>query len=100
MLTACDEISRIALAAPDMARHLLALLPPDTTAGLDTRRLRRQPAEQAGDRPWRLLGLWQLTAPAPAGLRRWQPDLEMGCATFGGEGARPAPSLLRRRLAC
>ena len=61
-----DEISRIALAALDMVRHLLALLPPDTTAGLDTRRLRRQPA------------------PALAGLRRWQPDLEMGCATFGG----------------
>ena len=66
MLTACDEISRIALAAPDMTRHLLALLPPDTTAGLDTRRLRRLPAEQAG-------------------LRRWQPDLEMGCATLAGE---------------
>ena len=66
MLTACDEISRIALAAPDMARHLLALLPPDTAAGLDTRHLR------------------QLTAPAPAGLRHWQPDLEMGRATFGG----------------
>ena len=58
-----DEISRIALAALDMVRHLLALLPPDTTAGLDTRRLRRLPAEQAGDRPWRPLGLRRLTAP-------------------------------------
>ena len=30
-----------------------------------------------GDRPWRPPSLRRLTAPAPAGLRRWQPQLEM-----------------------
>ena len=161
-----DEISRIVLADPDMVRHLLALLPADATAGLDTRRLRRLPAEQVGrgarrriadmawavgaptrerpdaeallvvefqatphtrmalrmdayvallrqemakkmpasaglppvlpvlvytgDRPWQPSGLRQLTAPAPAGLRRWQPDLEMlplDAATLTAEDA-------------
>ena len=148
-----DEISRVAFADPDMVRHLLALLPADVVAGLDTGRLRRLPTEQigrgarrrvadmawavgaptperpeaevllvvefqaaphvrmalrmdayvallrqemaadlpaaaglppvlpvlvyTGDRPWRPASVRQLTAPVPAGLRRWQPDLEM-----------------------
>ena len=165
-----DEIGRIALADPDMVRHLLALLPADATAGLDTRRLRRLPAEQigrgarrrvadmawavgaptperpdaeallvvefqtaphprmalrmdayvallrqemaadlpaaaglppvlpvlvyTGDRPWQPAGLRQLTAPAPAGLQRWQPDLEMlplDAATLTAEDAETNP---------
>ena len=171
-----DEISRIVLADPHMVRHLLALLPADATAGLDTRRLRRLPAEQVGrgarrriadmawavgaptperpdaeallvvefqatphvrmalrmdayvallrqemakkmpasaglppvlpvlvytgDRPWRPPGLRQLTAPAPAGLRRWQPDLEMlplDAATLTAQDAEinPMAALLR-----
>ncbi len=171
-----DEIGRTAFADLAMVRHLLALLPDDATAGLDTRRLRRLPAEQigrgarrriadmawavgtptperpdaeallaiefqatphahmalrmdayvallrqemakklpaaaglppvlpvlvyTGDRPWRPAGLRQLTAPAPAGLRRWQPDLEMlllDAATLTAEDAEinPAAALLR-----
>ena len=136
-----------------MVRHLLALLPPDVVAGLDTSRLRQLPTKQVGrgarkrvadmawavgaptpedpdaevllviefqaaphprmalrmdayvallrlemadalpdavklppvlpllvytgDRPWLMHTLRQLTARAPAGLQRWQPDLEM-----------------------
>ena len=172
-----DEISRIALADPDMVRHLLALLPADATAGLDTRRLRRLPAEQVGrgarrrvadmawaigaptperpdaeallvvefqtaphprmalrmdayvallrqemaadlpaaaglppvlpvlvytgDRPWQPAGLRQLTAPAPAGLRRWQPDLEMlpvDAATLTAEDVETNPMAALLRL--
>ena len=172
-----DEISRIALADPDMVRHLLALLPADATAGLDTRRLRRLPAEQVGrgarrrvadmawavgaptperpdaeallvvefqtaphprmalrmdayvallrqemaadlpaaaglppvlpvlvytgDRQWQPAGLRQLTAPAPAGLRRWQPDLEMlplDAATLTAEDAETNPMAALLRL--
>ena len=53
----------------------------------------------AGDRPWRPAGLRQLTAPVPAGLRRWQPDLEMlllDAATLTAEDAEinPAAALL------
>ena len=148
-----DEIGAIALADPDMVRYLLALLPTDDVAWLDTSRLRRLPTKQVGrgarqrladmawavgaptperpdaeallvvefqsaphahmalrmeayvallrqemaadmpaaaglppvlpvlvytgDRPWRPAGLRQLTAPAPARARRWQPELEM-----------------------
>ena len=171
-----DEISRIAFADPDMVRYLLALLPADATAGLDTRRLRRLPAEQigrgarrrvadmawavgaptperpdaeallvvefqatphprmalrmdayvallrqemaeklptaaglppvlpvlvyTGDRPWRPPALRQLAMPVPAGLRRWQPDLEMlplDAATLTAEDAEinPMAALLR-----
>ena len=43
-----DEINNVALADPDMVRHLLALLPPEAVAGLDTSRLRRLPAKQIG----------------------------------------------------
>ena len=172
-----DEINRIALADPDMVRHLLALLPADATAGLDTRRLRRLPAEQVGrgarrrvadmawavgaptlerpdaeallvvefqtaphprmalrmdayvallrqemaaelpaaaglppvlpvlvytgDRPWQPAGLRQLTAPAPAGLRRWQPDLEMlpvDAATLTAEDVETNPMAALLRL--
>jgi len=172
-----DEISRIALADPAMVRHLLALLPADATAGLDTRRLRRLPAEQVGrgarrriadmawavgaptperpdaeallvvefqtaphprmalrmdayvallrqemaadlpaaaglppvlpvlvytgDRPWQPAGLRELTAPAPAGLRRWQPDLEMlplDAATLTAEDAETNPMAALLRL--
>ena len=171
-----DEISRIAFADPEMVRYLLALLPADATAGLDTRRLRRLPAEQigrgarrriadmawavgaptperpdaealvvvefqatphprmalrmdayvallrqemadklptaaglppvlpvlvyTGDRPWRPPGLRQLAMSVPAGLRRWQPDLEMlplDAATLTAEDAEinPMAALLR-----
>ena len=171
-----DEISRVAFADPDMARHLLALLPEDAVAGLDPRRLRRLPAEHVGrgarrrvadmawavgaptperpdaeallvvefqsaphprmalrmeayaallrlemaadlpagaglpptlpvlvytgDRPWRPPGVRALTAPAPAGLMRWQPDLEMltldaGTLTAEDGDANPAAALLR-----
>ena len=172
-----DEINRIALADPDMVHHLLALLPADATAGLDTRRLRRLPAEQVGrgarrriadmawavgaptperpdaeallvvefqtaphprmalrmdayvallrqemaadlpaaaglppvlpvlvytgDRPWQPAGLRQLTAPVPAGLRRWQPDLEMlpvDAATLTAEDVETNPMVALLRL--
>ena len=43
-----DEITRIAFADGSMARHLLALLPADVVAGLDTQRLRQLPVEQIG----------------------------------------------------
>ena len=172
-----DQINGIAFADPDMVRHLLALLPEDATAGLDTRRLRRLPAEQVGrgarrriadmawavgaptperldaeallvvefqatphprmalrmdayvallrqemakklpaaaglppvlpvlvytgDRPWRPAGLRRLTAPAPAGLQRWQPDLEMlplDAATLTAEDAETNPMAALLRL--
>ena len=171
-----DEIDAIAFADPDMVRHLLALLPADAVAGLDTSRLRRLPTKQVGrgarqrvadmawavgaptperpdaeallviefqsapharmalrmeayvvllrqemaaklpaaaglppvlpvlvytgDRPWRPPSLRQLTAPTPAGLRRWQPELEMltldatKLSAEDGE-VNPAAALLR-----
>ena len=53
-----------------------------------------------GDRPWRPPSLRQLTAAAPAGLRRWQPELEMltlDAATPSAEDGEvnPAAALLR-----
>ena len=53
-----------------------------------------------GDRPWRPPGVRALTAPAPAGLMRWQPDLEMltldaGTLTAEDGDANPAAALLR-----
>ncbi len=53
-----------------------------------------------GDRPWRPPGVRELTAPAPAGLRRWQPDLEMltldaGTLTAEDGEVNPAAALLR-----
>ena len=171
-----DQISRIAFAEPDMARHLLALLPAEAVAGLDTQRLRRLPTAQigrgarrrvadmawavgaptpqrphaeallllefqsaphghmalrmetyvgllrqemvaklprtaglppvlpvvvyTGDRPWRPPSVRELTAPAPAGLWRWQPDLELlllDAATLTSEDGKsnPAAALLR-----
>jgi len=171
-----DEIGRVAFDEPDMVRYLLALLPADAVAGLDTRRLRRLPTERigrgarrrvadmawavgaptperpdaealvvvefqsapharmalrmetyvallrqdmadelpaaaglppvlpvlvyTGDRRWRPAGLRQLTAPVPAGLRRWQPELEMlpvDAAALSAEDGRvnPAAALLR-----
>ncbi len=171
-----DEIGRVAFDEPDMVRYLLALLPADAVAGLDTRCLRRLPTERigrgarrrvadmawavgaptperpdaealvviefqsapharmalrmetyvallrqdmadelpaaaglppvlpvlvyTGDRRWRPAGLRQLTAPVPAGLRRWQPELEMlpvDAAALSAEDGRvnPAAALLR-----
>ena len=171
-----DEISRIFFADPDMVRYLLALLPPDVVAGLDTSRLRRLPTKQigrgarqrvadmawavgaptrenpdaeallvvefqaaphprmalrmetyvallrqemadalpaaaglppvlpvlvyTGDRPWRPPSVRQLAAPTPAGLRRWQPDLEMlplDATTLSAEDGEvnPVAALLR-----
>ena len=177
MLAACTKTRSAASPLPTrMVRHLLALLPADVTAGLDTRRLRRLPTEQigrgvrrrtadmawavgaptperpdaeallaiefqsapharmalrmdvyvallrqemaaglpsaaglppvlpvlvyTGDRPWRPPGLRGLTAPAPAGLRRWQPDLEMvpldaGALSAEDGDTNPAAALLR-----
>ena len=68
-----DEISRIAFADPDMVRYLLALLPADATAGLDTRRLRRLPAEQIGRGARRRVAdmAWAVGAPTPE-----RPDAE------------------------
>ena len=171
-----DEISRIVFADPDMVRYLLALLPADAVAGLDTSRLRRLTTERVGrgarrrvadmawavgaptperpdaeallviefqsaphvhmalrmdayvallrqemvadmpaaaglppvlpvlvytgDRPWRPPRMGQLTAPVPAGLRRWQPELEMlplDAATLSAEDGEvnPVAALLR-----
>ena len=172
-----DEITHIAFADERMVRHLLALLPADAVAGLDTRRLRRLPAEllgrglrgrvadmawavvaaptpqrphaealvviefqsaphrrmalrmesyaallreemaaklpnaeglppvlpvlvYTGHRPWRPPGVRQLSAPVSAGLRRWQPDLEMlvlDAATLSADDGNinPAAALLR-----
>ena len=53
-----------------------------------------------GDRPWRPPSVRQLTAPTPAGLRRWQPELEMltldatKLSAEDGE-VNPAAALLR-----
>ena len=62
-----DAINRVAFADLDMARHLLALLPPDATAGLDARRLRRLPAEQFGRGARRREAdmAWAVGAPTP-----------------------------------
>ena len=171
-----DEINYVGFADPGMVRHLLALLPADAVAGLDTSRLRRLHTKQVGrgarkrvgdiawavgaptpehpdaevllviefqatphprmalrmeayvallrlemaddlpaavklppvlpllvytgDRPWRMRTLRQLTAPAPAGLQRWQPDLEMlplDATTLSAEHSEvnPAAALLR-----
>ena len=107
-----------------MVSRLLALLPADATAGLDTRRLRRLPRLRGaaapgdgsrpadlppalpvlvytGERSWRPAGLRQLTAPAPAGLRRWQPDMEMlplDAATLTAEDAETNPMAAMLRL--
>ncbi len=53
-----------------------------------------------GDRLWRPPGVRALTAPAPAGLGRWQPDLEMltldaGTLTAEDGDVNPAAALLR-----
>ena len=171
-----DEINSVAFADPDMVRYLLALLPPEAVAGLDTSRLRQLPTKQVGrgarkrvadmawavgaptperpdaevllviefqaaphprmalrmdayvallrlemadalpdavklppalpllvytgDRPWPMRTLRQLTEPVPAGLQRWQPDLEMlplDATTLSAEHSdvNPAAALLR-----
>ena len=54
-----------------------------------------------GDRPWRPPSMRQLTAPAPAGLRRWQPDLEMlplDAATLSAEDGEVNPTAALLRL--
>ena len=53
-----------------------------------------------GDRPWRPASLRELTAPTPAGLRRWQPDLRMltlDAAALSAEDGdvNPVAALLR-----
>ena len=171
-----DEINNVAFADPDMVRYLLALLPPEAVAGLDTSRLRRLQTKQVGrgarkrvadmawavgaptrehpdaevllvvefqaaphprmalrmdayvallrqemvdalpdavdlppvlpvlvytgDRPWPMPTLRQLTAPVPAGLQRWQPELEMlplDATTLSAEDGEvnPVAALLR-----
>ena len=69
-----DEISRVAFAEPDMVRYLLALLPADVVEGLDTRRLRRFPAEQIGRGARRRMAdmTWAVGAPTPE-----DPDAEV-----------------------
>ena len=68
-----DEISRIAFGEPDMVRHLLALLPADAIASLDTRRLRPLPTEQVGRGVRKRLPdmAWAVGAPTPQ-----RPDAE------------------------
>ena len=62
-----DEISRIFCADLDMVRCLLALLPPEVVAALDTRRLRRLPAERIGRGARRRVAdmAWAVGAPTP-----------------------------------
>lgn len=53
-----------------------------------------------GDRPWRPPSVRELTAPSPAGLWRWQPDLELllldAAALTSEDGeSNPAAGLLR-----
>ena len=62
-----DEISHIAFADESMVRHLLALLPADVVAGLDTRRLRQLPVEQIGRGARRRVAdvAWAVGAPTP-----------------------------------
>ena len=69
-----DEISRIFFADPDMVRYLLALLPPEAVAGLDTSRLRRLPTEKIGRGVRRRVTdmAWAVGAPTPE-----HPDAEV-----------------------
>ena len=69
-----DEISRIFFADPDMVRYLLALLPPEVVAVLDTSRLRRLPAERIGRGARRRVAdmAWAVGAPTPE-----HPDAEV-----------------------
>ena len=62
-----DEISRVAFTELDMVRHLLALLPADAVAGLDTSRLRRLPAKHVGRGARRRVAdmAWAVGAPTP-----------------------------------
>ena len=62
-----DEINSIAFGDLDMVRYLLALLPPEVTAGLDTSRLRRLPTKQIGRgaRPRLPDMAWAVGAPTP-----------------------------------
>ena len=56
-----------------------------------------------GDRPWRPTGVRQLTAPAPAGLRRWQPDLAplmLDAAMLSADDGRINPAALLRLQRC
>ena len=68
-----DEIGAIALADADMVRHLLALLPADALAGLDTSRLRQLPARQVGRGARQRVAdmAWAVGAPTPE-----RPDAE------------------------
>ena len=69
-----DEIGRIFFADPDMVRYLLALLPPEVVAALDTSRLRRLPAERIGRGARRRVAdmAWAVGAPTPE-----HPDAEV-----------------------
>ena len=69
-----DEINSIAFGDPDMVRHLLALLPPDVVAGLDTSRLRQLPTKQVGRGARKRVAdmAWAVGAPTPE-----NPDAEV-----------------------
>ena len=69
-----DEINSIALADPAMVRYLLALLPADAVAGLDTSRLRRLPTKQIGRGARKHVAdmAWAVGAPTPE-----HPDAEV-----------------------
>ena len=69
-----DEINSIAFGDPDMVRHLLALLPPDVVAGLDTSRLRRLQTKQVGRGARKRVAdmAWAVGAPTPE-----NPDAEV-----------------------
>ena len=62
-----DEINSIAFADPDMVRYLLALLPPEAVAGLDTSRLRRLQTKQVGRGARKRVAdmAWAVGAPTP-----------------------------------
>ena len=57
----------------------------------------------AGDRQWRAPAVRQLTAPAPAGLRRWQPDLVplmLDAAALSADDGRINPAAALRLQRC
>ena len=71
-----DEIGHIAFADTDMVRYLLALLPADAVAGLDTSRLRRLSTERVGRGARRRVADMAWAVGAPTAER---PDAEALC---------------------
>ena len=69
-----DEINSIAFAELAMVRYLLALLPAEVVAGLDTSRLRRLPTKRIGRGARKRVAdmAWAVGAPTPE-----HPDAEV-----------------------